>query len=420
MHFVWWTALLLRLRRMLSRNELAVRLLGLPRETAHAQACGLVLIQIDGLSRRQLETAIAKRRMPFLHKLLHREHYRLTSLYSGIPSSTPSVQGELFYGVRCATPAFSFFSESLGRQVSMSEPEAAIEVESRIAVDRPGLLEGGSAYCDVYTGGAREAHFCAQNLGLGGFLASVRLSRLLVVATWYVWSLIRAAGLTLLEIALAIGGFVSGALRRGEFFAELGFIPARVAIVVLMRELVTIGATLDVARGVPIVHLNLLGYDEQAHRRGPESDFAHWTLKGIDHAVKTIWQAAHRSQLRHYDVWVYSDHGQETTTPYAQRHGQTIQQTVAKLLGEETIPSEPPAARSALTERAQWLGGGRIAQWLLGAKPFAADKSPTNPVKVVATGPGGVVFSRALGVEQRLRLALRLVSVRYCPLVLVR
>ena len=57
------------LRRWLSRSEWAVRLLGLPVSRGTATAPGLVLIQIDGLSYRQLEAAFRNGRMPFLVNL---------------------------------------------------------------------------------------------------------------------------------------------------------------------------------------------------------------------------------------------------------------------------------------------------------------------------------------------------------------
>jgi len=140
--FVRLTAWAPRMRRWLSRSEWAVRLLGLPRSTADAGQRGLVLIQIDGLSRTQLECALADGRMPFLRRLLASEHYQTTPFYSGMPSSTPAVQGELFYGVRCATPAFGFRSSKTGEVVTMVSPEAAEQVEQRISQGAEGLRVG--------------------------------------------------------------------------------------------------------------------------------------------------------------------------------------------------------------------------------------------------------------------------------------
>lgn len=423
---VKWTAWLLRWRRWLSRSEWAVRLLGMPRAAESLGSRGLVMIQIDGLSRTQLDKALANKRIPFLQRLLAQEHYQLSTMYSGVPSTTPSVQGELFYGARCAVPAFTFYSSQLQRQVAMAEAEASEDVEARLESQTEGLLSGGSAYGDIYAGGAAESHFCARNLGLGEFFQSVRLWRMVIVATWYVGSLLRAIGLSLLEWGFAVAGFFRGNLTGGEFVAELGFIPARVGVVILLRELVTIGATFDVARGVRIVHLNLLGYDEQAHRRGPSSDFAHWTLKGIDHAIHTIWRAAHRSQARHYEVWIYSDHGQETTTPYAQKFGQTIQAAVAELIADQgqdqtsgVVSEKQCAARLTSTERARWLGGGWLTQALLGTRPQHDNQSKLHP-HVIANGPVGLVYlGKSLSQPALQQLAQRLVSQAGCPLALV-
>jgi hypothetical protein len=58
------------------------------------------------------------------------------------------------------------------------------------------------------------------------------------------------------------------------------------------------------------------GYDEQAHRRGPGSAFAHWTLKGIDGVVRDIYRTAMRSRCRNYQIVIYADHGQERVKNY--------------------------------------------------------------------------------------------------------
>ncbi len=69
------TRLWKRLVRAICKSEWLVWLMGLPRSTASAAVRGLVLIQIDGLSKAQLERAIEEGRMPFVKKLLTRENY---------------------------------------------------------------------------------------------------------------------------------------------------------------------------------------------------------------------------------------------------------------------------------------------------------------------------------------------------------
>src|SRR6185503_7744926 len=127
---------------------------------------------------------------------------------------------------------------------------------------------------------------------------------------------IRALFLIVVEFILAIADCIRGIISGKNFMDELGFIPLRVAVCVLLREVIATGARIDVARGVPVVHINLAGYDEQAHHRGPASAFAHWSLRGIDGAIAKVWKAAQRSSQREYEVFIYSDHGQEETSSY--------------------------------------------------------------------------------------------------------
>ena len=117
-----WSARWRAFRRFFSRSEWTARWLRLPRGKAAPEEHGLVMVQIDGLSRVELERAFRNGKMPFLKRLLDREHYRLHNFYSGLPASTPSVQGELFYRQRCAVPAFGFRDHRTKKVVRMFYP----------------------------------------------------------------------------------------------------------------------------------------------------------------------------------------------------------------------------------------------------------------------------------------------------------
>jgi endonuclease/exonuclease/phosphatase family metal-dependent hydrolase len=417
-----------KIRRWLSRSEWAVRLLRLPRSKDTEAEPGLVLIQIDGLSRPQLENAIGHGRMPSLSRLVETERYQLHSLYSGLPSSTPAVQGELFYGEKCAVPAFSFRDPRSGELVRMYQPDPALNVEQRLDKSGTSLLRGGSAYCDIYSGGANEAHFCASTTGWGGLLTARNAASILGLLLWHGWSLVRVAALMVIEIGLAIVDCVRGLIAGRDLRKELFFVPARVATVILMRELIAIGACMDVARGLPVVHLNLLGYDEHAHRRGPTSWFAHWTLKGIDGTIKRIWRAARRSARRDYEVWIYSDHGQEETVPYEREFGRSLNEAVREAVGQVChLPASSgtgeccglasePAAKSIQLQRSTWLGTGRTARLL---SHGANGNGASSPI-VADMGPlAHVYLGERLPAAMRDELATRLVEDTGVPLVFV-
>jgi hypothetical protein len=287
-----------RLRRNLSRSVWLARLLRLPVSEGSPSRPGLLMVQIDGLSQPEFERALDRGELPFLRRLIKREHYQLHAHYSGLPSTTPAVQAELFYGVKGAVPAFSFRDHESRQIVRMYEPDAAARVEKmHTGNGNEALLEGGSAYSDNFTGGAAESHFCPSSMGWG---PTLRAANPLVVFTFLIinlYSFLRVGVLLLLELVIALVDFVRGLSHGQDFIKELKFIPTRVAISILLRELCVIGGKIDISRGLPIIHINLLGYDEQSHRRGPQSLFAHWTLKGIDDAIARLWRAANHSAV---------------------------------------------------------------------------------------------------------------------------
>lgn len=413
-----------RLRRNLSRSVWLSRLLRLPVSEGSPTRPGMLLIQIDGLSQPQFERALERGELPFLKRLIRREHYQVHAHYSGLPATTAAVQAELFYGVKGAVPAFSFKEHESGRIVRMIEPEAASRVEALHAGDGSDtLLQGGSAYLDNYTGGSDESHFCPSSMGWGPALRGANPLVLLAFLLSNFYSFLRIAVLLMLELGLALVDFVRGLARGQDFMKELKFIPARVAISILMRELCVIGGKIDISRGLPIIHINFLGYDEQAHRRGPRSLFAHWTLKGIDDAVARLWRAAQHSVWRHYEVWIYSDHGQAKVDTYHESRGYTLEEAVHATfasLGAHPIKARRRAPGSVQTQRVRLLGGNKT-QRLLPVLGREGEGPEEPPAMVAGLGPVGHVYApRQLNDEERGFVARDLARTHKIPVVLTR
>ncbi|HSG05092.1 MAG TPA: endonuclease/exonuclease/phosphatase family protein, partial [Nitrospiria bacterium] len=278
-----------------------------------------------------------------------------------------------------------------------------------------GLLQGGSSYSNAYSGGAAESHFCPATLPIGENEKAGTFFKKLIFLVLHAGSLIPVAALMVLEAGLAVLDFIRGLIAGQDLAKELKFVPTRVAICILLRELITIGARIDIARGLPVIHLNYLGYDEQAHRRGPSSAFAHWTLKGIDGAIKKLWYSARRSSRRDYAVWVFSDHGQEETVPYEEETGRTIDEAVAWVFGRSVrkAPAGRFGSKGIQLQRAGWLGG-RIAAWVFGSHVI-------KPAPLVtAVGPLGFIYPASpLSEEDRIRIARDLVRAAGIPLVMI-
>lgn len=407
-------------RRALSRDEWSWRLLRLSRSGPSDGKRGLLLIQIDGLSRVQLDKALQRGRLPFLRSLLRREGYVSHALYSGLPSTTPAAQGELFYGRPCCVPAFAYKAKSDGRVMTLLNAESADRVESSLAEesDAP-LLAGGSAYSNIYTGGAAEPHFCASRLSPKAVLRHSNPLALAVVLLWNLPSVLRLLSLLIMETALAFYDAARGSLQRGEFAHEFKFILSRVLVCVGLREVVTAMASMDLMRGLPVVQLNFAGYDEQAHRRGPSSAFAHFSLRGIDRCIRRLYQASHRSHHRDYEVWIYSDHGQESTLPYLRETGRTLQEAVTAALSPAVAAIRAKAERVV---RSQDPLGARWERSLSRERHLqeTAGGVQDEPL-VLAYGPVGHIYLNSPCLpELRSRMAATLQKQAAIPIVLHR
>lgn len=406
-----------KVRRNLSVSEWAIRHFKLPiPEDARPDKPGVLIIQVDGLARPQMEKALARGNMPFLKRLRRHQHYELRTFYSGVPSTTPAVQGELFYGIKCAVPAFSFLNRKMRRISTMYNPESVKPVEERLQAESEGLLKGGSSWSNIYCGGAtqEESHVCAASIGWGDMIRSRSFFSTIALILLQIPMVFRIIGLILLELILAIWDFADAVIHhKKQCFRELKFVFNRMFIAIGLREVITMGAKIDLARGMPIIHINFLGYDEQAHRRGPSSAFAHATLRGIDKAIERLYFAAQRSHRRDYQVWIFSDHGQEAVTPYSEIYEGGIEEAVRKGWEHlEQIQKERKGRVSNRDTRAYWAGG-KIAAKRLAERSLweQLTEEENESFSVASMGPAGhVYFARELSIDEKRKFGMWLIE----------
>ncbi len=330
-----------------------------------------------------MEAAVAAGRMPFLGRLTTRGGCQLHTFYPGAPSTTPAVQAELYYGVRAGVPAFSFLDRSRGELGSMFDSEWAQRFEEEFSAGAEGLLKGGSSWSNIYCGGAtpEESHFCVASLGLSKLWRTGKIGSFFLFLLLEIPALLRIGALVALELIIGLWDALAGILRGRHLFLEMGMLLSRMCVGIGLREVVTVGAKVDLARGLPIVHVNFLGYDELSHRRGPDSAFAHWSLRGIDNAIRELSAEAHRSRRRDYQVWIFSDHGQERTRSFASRVSGGLEGFISECL-------EVAGTHHAASHRAP-------PRWPLvpmRAEAPAAVFSKEKPFAVTAMGPVGNLY----------------------------
>lgn len=406
-----------KIRGKLNRSEWAIRLLSLPVTNKPKEQSGLILVQIDGLSRSQFEKALNSGKMPFLRGLNLKKGYNIHSHYSGLPSCTPAVQGELFYGVPCAVPSFGFRDHLTGEKNDMYHYKYVHAVQSRLEALGTALLKNGSAYADVYTGGAEKASFCFTSMGLNVLFGKPGRIGVWAVLAIYGALFFRVLALFIIEISLAVVDFFRGFLKSKNFLRELKFIPTRLAICILLRELTKLGVLIDAALGVPVIHCNFLGYDEQSHRRGPSSAFAHWTLKGIDATIRHIWRSAKRSRRRDYEIWFYSDHGQEKSVSYEVLSGHPIGKVMDDELVKMGLAKVELGGSHNTTHlgRASLLGGNFLKRFFTHGNNISAN----SQTRVIALGPLALVYlPGTMEKELKDQLARNLVLHANIPMVL--
>ena len=412
-----------RWRRKFSRTRLVARLLNRDLSAPHSDEPGLVILQIDGLARTQLEQALKDGRMPFLKKLVDRGHFEELSFYSGLPSTTPAVQAEVMFGARCAVPAFQFLDRESGKTALMYEQEWAKRIGEKLAAEHQPLLEGGRSYSNIYAAGAAETRFCAETMDADNLREMTRPWKLAIVAALYFFTILRVLGLAFIELIIALGDMIWGLAGRQHWRAELHCIPSRIGVSIVMREWLRVMLKLSIEEGAPIIYGNFLGYDEQAHRRGPGSDFAHWGLKGIDDVIRDVFRTAHKSDVRDYEVIVFSDHGQERTEIYENATGETIQAAAERALKEGPLAGRKVRGLDDYGSRGPETDqrGRRLLRIKRGRRdvPQASSEELDNDVIVTALGPlGHIYLPIELSVEEKRQYARRLVDQERLPLVL--
>ena len=201
---------------------------------------------------------------------------------------------------------------------------------------------------------------------------------------------------------------------------------SRTAVGVVLRELTVLGMSVGLARGLPVVHGNFLGYDEHAHRRGPDSRLALRALRSTDGVVARLWRAAHRSVGRAYDVWIISDHGQEITDPYAAVHGEAVAIAIRRvalelgIIDPELAGLTDAPAGGVGHQRARQLGERVIARIVPGLD-VSDIRHAVGALTVTAQGPLGHVYTpRPLPDAEADRFARAIVERAGVPLVLRR
>jgi hypothetical protein len=274
----------------------------------------LLVVQIDGLSRGVLERALAQGRMPFVRRLIERTH-RLEPMSVGMPTSTPAFQMAAMYGVRPDIPGFHYHDKRRRRDIHFPRAGDAADVEARHAAGRRGILQDGSAYGCVFTGGAANNFFSFATLTRPTGHGVLRLLSAFVILFW---TLVKGATLTTYELARVLLRVLADPVT--EVHRGVKRVVIKIGISVWVREFFTLAVSRDIYRGVPAIYVNYLDYDVFGHAYGPEHPLALRSLRRLDESIRDLARAVRRVPEYGYDLYVLSDHGQAHCVPVHRLH----------------------------------------------------------------------------------------------------
>src|SRR5215470_14133324 len=359
----------------------------------------LLIIQIDGLSRAVLDEALAQRAAPFLAQLLQRQGYRRHEMSVGLPTSTPAFQMAAMYGVQPDIPGFHYHDKRSRTDVYFPRRGDAARVEAEQGAGRRGIVEGGSTYGCVFTGGAVNNVFNFSTLKRPSGVGLLRAVSAFVVLGWV---LVKGLARTMIEVTHATLRLIADPVaesRRGWKWLLL-----KIGVSIWVRQLFTLAVSRDLYAGVPAIYVNYLDYDVFSHAYGPRHRRALRALRRVDGSIRQLARVIRRVPEYRYDVYVLSDHGQAATASYADLTGG---RPFERQFFEDYMPRELPVA--TVTTRGRRLASGLAAYrqavpgvwqrfvnyleadfpWVLGEVRQARER---GDVRVVVAGPNAFVY----------------------------
>jgi hypothetical protein len=122
-----------------------------------------------------------------------------------------------------------------------------------------------------------------------------------------------------------------------------------------------------------------------------------------------------------YDVWVYSDHGQEDTISYRLETGRSLQEAVSTVFRERAatpVPDDSVSSehRGIQSLRSALVGGRLLQKFFVG---LTRSHNESEGVTIAAMGPlGHIYLSRKPGTAEKKHLGRMLVKRAAIPLVL--
>ena len=321
-----------------------------------ARRRGFIIVQVDGLAYEYLLEAMERGYAPHIHRLWQRGILRLARWRCGLPSTTPAVQAGIMFGNNFDIPAFRWYEKDTRTSVLTKMPFLIRAIRDRISRGRPGILRGGSSYVNMMDGDARLSLFTLSAVGGQRFFENVRGLSFLLLFLLNPWRVLRVIARSMWDYLIDLSRRVRAVFVPSRYYPFDVISPFLMIITnVVLREIQTFSAMVDIYRGVPAIYTNYYSYDEVAHHFGASSHEAFNALRGIDRQIRQINRIRTQYRRREYDLYILSDHGMTPSVPFQKKYGQTLGQFIAQQLGEGLFMDEQWGDERQWTTKAQFL-----------------------------------------------------------------
>ena len=299
------------------------------KNTERSDEKGLVMLEIDGLSYPRLLHAMEKGYMPFLKEQLVSGAYIMHPYDCGVPSQTSSCQAGIMFGRNENICAFRWYDKANHKVYTSSNAGDANAIEKMLFPDSEptGILDHGISVNNIISGNAEENILTISQLMPKSKEEQKKRERDLYLLSIRPYLLTKALIMTVVDAGSEVISYLWDCIRGKE--PRLNrlhkFYPfVRGGTNILLREISTAMLVDAIAAGRESMYTTFIGYDEIAHHSGPDSASAYHALKGIDTAIRKVFEAAAVSTARPYEIVILSDHGQTFGATFKQRYEITL------------------------------------------------------------------------------------------------
>jgi uncharacterized membrane protein YvlD (DUF360 family) len=356
---------------------------------------GVLFLEIDGLAEPILRRALVDGAMPHLARWLEDGSHQLVRWEPDLSAQTGASQAGILLGNNEGVVAFRWWDRSRKRLVSCSSVKDVAELEGLLSTGDGLLHPDGASRGNLFSGDAGDWMLTSSKIAgerhrrhkyFGFFDNAYNIPRVLM--------------LLVAEVILEIGGQLHRWMtnRRPRIHPHLSYLAVRAGTTVYLQLLTVYAVMRDVYLGVPAVYATFFAYDEVAHHSGIDGKATRRILRRLDRLVARV-EAATRDASRPYRIVVLSDHGQSEGATFLQRTGETLEQLVGRLAGQEVeataVDEGVHRIEVAMSETGEGHGGtAAAARAIEKAGPHEAETAQA-PLVALASGCLGLVYFTA-------------------------